>query len=83
MATRMTSWTGRVERLRVRAEATAAALRGTQRKVRLDKNTCFAGTVQSCTVEIMDHGPRFGAHAVYTITLVGPSGFPMTYKTSG
>jgi hypothetical protein len=78
-----TDWTGRVERLRCRAQDAAGSLVGTQRKVRLDKDTCFCGTVRSCTVEIMDHGPRRGAYALYTITLVGPSGFPMTYQTRG
>ena len=82
MAVRQMSWSVRVEALRARAQASADRIIGTPRKVRLDKNTCFCGTVSKCTVEILDV-PGVRAEALYTMTLVGPSGFALTYQTHG
>jgi hypothetical protein len=82
MATEITNWTMRLDRLRRKAEANARTIVGTQRKVRLDKNTCFGGTVKSCTVDVVEQ-PGERADARYTITLVGPTGHEMTYKTFG
>jgi len=82
MATQQVSWSVRVEALRARAERNAAQIIGTTRKVRLDKNTCFCGTVKTCMVDIREV-PERRADAIYTITLAGPAGFPLTYRTRG
>lgn len=80
--THVTPWSVRVDRMRRKAQADAQAILGTERKVRLDKSTCFCGTVKSCTVEVREE-PGVRAQAVYTITLVGPTGHEMTYQTFG
>jgi hypothetical protein len=83
MATQVTNWSIRVDRLRRKAQAHAQMIVGTQRKVRLDKNTCFCGTVKSCTVDVAGEESGWRADALYTITLVGPTGHEMTYTTFG
>ncbi len=82
MATKITNWSMRVERVRRKAETCARAVVGTQQKVRLDKTTCFCGTVKSCTADVLE-GPGLVARAIYTMTLVGPTGYEMTFKTCG